>query len=215
MKAADEYSNPEIKEKAKNLASQIFLVKGNGSLKAKDMDNALTHFDKALEFDPGLTRAYYGKLMVYREKELYPEMEAAFAKMKEVSSADEDIVSKTQVVISKTYSVAAAKSIKAGKASLALEYSDKAIGYGDSSANTFYYKALAANMEKKWDIALEAAQKALDLEQKDKNKIYFEIGKAWEGKGNSAEACAAYKNVAAGPYVQNAQYQMKQVLKCK
>lgn len=215
INTADEFENPDIKAKATSLIAQLYFVKGNDQLKAKDFDNANASFDKALEYDADFSRAYYGKMMVYREQENYPLMEEAFKKMIEKSGEGDDVASKTQVLMSRTFSVAAAKAIKANNSSEALAYADKAIEYGDNSANTYYYKTLAANMEKKWDTALEAARKALELEQKDKNKIHFEMGKAFEGKGSADEACAAYKLVVAGPYVQNAQYQMKQVLKCK
>jgi len=215
IETAGAYDNADIKTKATSLIAQLYFVKGNDQLKAKDFNNAIASFDKALEYDAGFSRAYYGKMMVYREQEDYTQMEEAFKKMIEKSGESDDMASKTQVLMSRTFSVAAAKAIKANKSGDALTYADKAIEYGDNSANTLYYKAMAANMEKKWDLALEAARQALELEQKDKNKIHFEMGKAFEGKGSADEACAAYKLVVAGPYVQNAQYQIKQVLKCK
>ena len=70
------------------------------------------------------------------------------------------------------------------------------------------------NQEKAYSKAIEAANKALELNEGDKSDIYFEIGQAQEGKGNTAGACSAYKKVTGGNNIETAKYQMTTVLKC-
>ncbi len=215
IQTGQQVNNADIIAKAVNLTAQLYMVKGNDYFKNKDFDQAIANFDQAIAHDSNLYRAYYGKLLVYREQDKYKEMDEMLEKVKATSTQDPDFAQKTQALVAREYSIAAAKAIQAKNSSLALNYCEKALSLGDTTANTYYYQTLAANMEKKYSLAAEAAQKALELEQKDKNKIYFELGKAYEGLGKTTEACAAYKNVTAGPLVQNAQYQIKQVLKCK
>ncbi|HOU34526.1 MAG TPA: hypothetical protein PK028_03840 [Bacteroidales bacterium] len=215
IQTGQQVNNADIIAKAVNLTAQIYMVKGNEYFKNKDFANALVSFDQAITLDSTLYRAYYGKLLVYREQDKYDEMDEMLEKVKTTSTQDPQFAEKAQALVAREYSIAAAKAIQAKNSSLALTYCDKALALGDATANTYYYQTLAANMEKKYSLAAEAAQKALELEQKDKSKIYFELGKAYEGLGRAADACAAYKNVTDGPLVQNAQYQIKQVLKCK
>lgn len=211
---AEKYSNSEIKEKSIDLLTQLYYVKGNEQAKNKDFDGAIASYDNALKTDPKFFRAIYGKALVYVMQDDLSNAEAAYNELLAAAGSDDDLVKRTAGSLGKKYSIAAAKGIKANKAAEALSMVEKALSYGEENANTYYYQLLAANQLKKWDLAIEAAQKALPLEEKDKNKIYFELGKAYEGKGNKGEACNAYKQVTAGPLVQNAQYQMKQVLKC-
>ena len=65
-----------------------------------------------------------------------------------------------------------------------------------------------------WQKAIEFGNKAVNLEQKSKSKIYFELGKAYEGIGNKSEACNAYKKVTDGPNVAAAQYKVNTEFKC-
>lgn len=211
---AEKYDNQDIKEKATDLLVQLYYVKGNEQAKNKDFAGALATYDNTLKMDPKFYRAIFGKALVYLMQDDLVNAEAAYKDLLAAAGPEDELVKRTAGTLGKKYSVAAAKAVKANKPAEALQMVDKALSYGEESSNTYYYQLLAANQLKKWDLAIEAAQKALPLEEKDKNKIYFELGKAYEGKGNKAEACNAYKQVTAGPLVQNAQYQMKQVLKC-
>ena len=211
---AEKYGNEAIKKKSTDLLTQLYYVKGNEQAKNKDFAGALASYDNALKTDPKFFRAIYGKALVYVMQDDLENAEATYKELLTAAGPDDELVKRTAGSLGKKYAVAAAKAVKANKPAEALTKVDKALSYGEENANTYYYQLLAANQLKKWDLAIGAAKKALPLEEKDKNKIYFELGKAYEGKGNKAEACNAYKQVTAGPLVQNAQYQMKQVLKC-
>ncbi|HQB48503.1 MAG TPA: hypothetical protein PK785_06540, partial [Bacteroidales bacterium] len=84
--------------------------------------------------------------------------------------------------------------------------------------DTYYYLALSYNGLKNWNMAIEAAQTGVDLsegESKDnKAKFYFEMGNAFKGANNNEKACEAYNNAKYGQFVENANYEITQVLKC-
>ena len=44
--------------------------------------------------------------------------------------------------------------------------------------------------------------------------IYFLLGAAYQGNGETDKACEAYTNAAVGKYEANANYQEEHVLKC-
>jgi len=75
--------------------------------------------------------------------------------------------------------------------------------------------ALAYNKQKKYTDAISAANSGLTIEGADISSMQFELGKAYESKGDAANACKAYKAVVSGPNVQAAAFQVKEVLKCK
>ena len=74
--------------------------------------------------------------------------------------------------------------------------------------------ALAYNKQKKYADAISAANTGINLEAGDKSNLQFELGKAYEGKGDAANACTAYKAVVSGPNIKAAAFQVKEVLKC-
>ena len=86
--------------------------------------------------------------------------------------------------------------------------------YAQGTADTYYYLTIAYNKSKDYGNAVENANIALGMKEGDKSSIYFELGQALQGKGDSSGACNAFKNVSSGPNVDAAKYQMEQVLKC-
>lgn len=215
IEAAKKYNDMDLAAKATDITAQFYFAVGNDYLKNKDLQSALDNFNAALELDPSQTKALLGLTLVYKEKDDYESLEATADKMMALNATGDKYIEKSMGVIQKEFVIAGAKALQASQAERAATLLDKAFAYGENSADANYYYAIAANMLKNYDKAVETANKALELEQKDKNKIYFELGKAYEGKGEADNACLAYKKVTAGPNAQAAKYQIEQVLKCK
>jgi TolA-binding protein len=79
------------------------------------------------------------------------------------------------------------------------------------------YRSLFINYSelKDWDnaiangnIVIEKGAGSIDL-----NEIYFQLGVAYYGKGNTEEACSALGKVN-GAFKARAEYEMKEVIKC-
>jgi tetratricopeptide (TPR) repeat protein len=82
---------------------------------------------------------------------------------------------------------------------------------------THFLLATIYNEQSRYQDAVNSAQRAIDLFNGTKDetaKIYFELGKAYEGLGDITRACAAYNDAAYGNYEASAKYQMEHVLKC-
>ena len=75
---------------------------------------------------------------------------------------------------------------------------------------------MSYNATSKFDQAIEAGNKGLELESKPEKQadFYFQLGKAYEGKKDNANACASFKKVTTGPNKAAADYEIKTVLKC-
>lgn len=81
------------------------------------------------------------------------------------------------------------------------------------AASKLYSKAKSANKGKKHKVALGYITRGLKYNKGAADKFYNEQGKAHQGLGQKAKACAAFGKVG-GKYAKYAQYQMKHKLKC-
>lgn len=203
--------------KAKNYIPKVYASQGMSLVKEKKYDESLVIFEKSLGSKSDCANAYYGMGLAYKEKE---DIDAA------IESFDNAIkngkgnpkaaktVKKAKTAAQKMLEANAAKELQIEHTQKAIDYLNKANTYGSGSANTYYMLALAYNKQSKFDEAIKAASQALAIDGADANSTNFELGKAYEGKGNTAQACATYKKVTGGPNVKAAEFQVKEVLKC-
>ena len=217
---AKKYNDAGIEKKANKMIPQLYNVKGGTYLKKKDYDNALKNFDIAIEKDPEFAKAYYSKGLVYNKLKDPVKMKEAFdlSIQKAEAKGNSKTSSRSKNTARKYLTTFAVKSIQKEKIDDALNFLDQATEYGEGNANTYYYYAISYNKKKKWAEAIKAGNKALELEKDEKAanaKIYFELGTAYYGNGDSTSACNAYKEAAYGDHVEQANYQIKEVLKCQ
>lgn len=217
VKVANEVGDTKTAKQASTYIPKIYSTMGLTLLAKKDYDGALKEFDNALSFNPKCVDAFYGKGMTYKEMDNLDLAAAAFDNVltygATISSAEKKVASSKEAAEVMFVAKAAAE-LQIEHNTEAVALLNKALKYSKSSPNTFYLLALANNKLKNWDATIEAAQKALPLEGVDVSALNFELGKAFEGKGNAANACAAYKKVTKGPNVEAAKFQIKEVLKC-
>jgi len=214
---AGQVGDDDLKAKTADLVSQLRAKVGDSLRKKNKLDEAYAEYEMALEIDPTCVKAVYGEGLVFKEKDDLDKMLEKMDKVIKMSDGDEklqkmaDAARKTS---SNALEVAGAKELQNGNAEKAIQLINQSMTYLPGEANTYYYLLLAYNKTNDWDNAIASGTKALELKKDDKSEIYFGLGQANEGKGDSAAACAAYKNVTSGPNVEAAKYQMTQVLKC-
>lgn len=214
---ANEVGDAKTAKSASTYIPKIYSTKGLTLMAKKDYEGALGTFDKALGYNAKCVDAFYGKGMTYKAMgnldlaaESFDQVLALGAGKK---SAAKKVASSTTAA-QKMFEAKAASELQIEHNTEAIALLNNALKYSQSSPNTFYLLALANNKLKKWDATIDAAQKALALEGSDTSAVNFELGKAFEGKGSAASACAAYKKVTSGPNVEAAKFQIKEVLKC-
>lgn len=217
VKIGKEAGDQKTVKQASTYIPKIYSSKGLTLLGKKDFEGALKEFDNALTFNPNCVDAFYGIGMTYKEMDKLDLAEQAFDNVltygvnnasaaKKVSSAKEA----AQIM----FEAKAASELQIEHNTEAIALLNKALKYSNSSPNTFYLLAVANNKLKNWGASVDAAQKALSLSGVNVSALNFELGKAFEGKGESSNACAAYKKVTGGPNVEAAKFQITQVLKC-
>ena len=217
LKLSEELGDESKKKKDINYIAKIYSTKGMSLIKDEKLDDAMASFDKAHEIKPSCVNAFYGKAVVYKSKGDIDQMIVNADKVIE-NGAGNDKAAKT---VAKTKKMAAKALFNEGAAEItkehgkqAAEYLNASLNYTAGSFDTYYYLAIANNKAKSYAAAIEAANKALEMAEGDKSDVYFEIGQAQEGSGNSSAACNAYKKVSGGNNVETAKYKITTVLKC-
>ena len=200
-----------------SVISQVRSKKGDALRKENKLDDAYAEYQMALDVKSGCVKAFYGQGMVFKAK---GEMEKMMEKMDKViengdgNSKAAKTVAAAKSTTAKTLYNAALTALQNNKTNKAITYLNDSFKYADGNADTYYYLAVSYNKAKKWNDALQSVEKALTLKEGDKSDIYFEQGQAFEGNGDNANACGAYKKVATGANVESAKYKMTQTLKC-
>ena len=211
-------NNEKIKNYAHTYIARVYSSKGFSLIKQKKEDEALVQFETALKEKSDCYNAFYGKVLVAKEKKDMATMMAMVDQLGKLASSSSKAAKKydqAKYVAFTTLLNAGAQQLQKMHAQKALEYLNNAKKYGSANADLYYYTAIANLSLKKWDAAIAAAKKALTMQSAEKSDIYFTLGQAYQGKGDKAGACGAFKNVVKGPNVAAAKYQRTQVLKCK
>jgi tetratricopeptide (TPR) repeat protein len=210
----------EIKDKAENQLAKIYALKGNMAMKEDKMDDAIAFFDKSLQLDTESGKVLYAKGQAYKKKGDFAKMQENLEKAIEIATKSNDTAllntAKKSLVQNLMQNGKALYQKKAYAEAIA--QLNVTLKYDDKNKEAFYLIAVASNNLKKFDDAIDFANKGLLLEETTNEKMarfYYEIAKAFEGKQDATNACANYKKAAFGTYAQSANYQMKTVLKCK
>jgi len=213
LEAAQTYNDEATKSAVEKLLPQLYLALGLEQFKTKDYEGAEASFTKSLELDPENIKTMDFKLKVYGVTEDFAKMDETLNAMSALD-ANNELVLKGKEFVAKRYFIAGAKALKGKDNTTAEGMLAKSVSY-DENPKAYNYLGIACNGLKKWDEAVDALNKAIALETKDKSDLYFQLGTALQGKGDNTGACDAYKKVTSGPNMKGAEYQIKQVLKCQ
>ncbi len=217
QKKATELGQPDIAKKAKSLIPNVYYTKSSGLLKSGQLDEALAAVNKTIEMKPNFYKAYLNQGLIYKDKGDLTKMKVSLDKCIElagVKAKAQETVTNAKSAAAGAFTSSGIDAVKAGSFDKAISYFNTALSYEDNG-DTYYFLTTAYNGSKKWDDAIASSTKALAMMTDGKEKVYFEQGRAFEGKGDAASACASYKKVTSGPNAEAAKYQIEQVLKCQ
>ncbi len=201
---AEKYGNATGKGNAEKLLVQGYYNMGTGYFGQKDYDNALKAFDSVLVINPDYTAAIYNKALIYRSQNNAASFEESIdsflGKLDTLKEAEK--VKQASTLALEYFRAAGSQANQANNLDEALALLNKAAKYGDDK-DLFYYFSDIYNKQKNFDKGAELAQKGLALETgaaEAKAKFYFQLGLAQAGKGQTADACASFKNAMFGPF---------------
>jgi tetratricopeptide (TPR) repeat protein len=216
--AAEKYGNASNKENAGKIMVQAYNTMATGFFTQKDYENALLAFDSLLLINPGYLNAIYNKALIYRSQNNADAFEETIdlflEKLK--SGNDEERAKQASTLALEYFRAAGSQANQADNLDEALVLLNKAAKYGNDK-DLFYFFADVYNKQKNFNSGAENAQKGLDLETGDaeaKAKFYYQLAVAQVGKGQSANACASFKNAMYGAFAEASKAQRTN-LKCQ
>lgn len=216
---ATKLGDKEIEAKVLKLMPQLYYNKGNSFYAAGKTDEALAQYDLAIKLDAGYPKAYYGRGLVYKKLDDVEKMLESLDKAIETATVSKDGVTldNAEKAARDMLVFKGAKSTESKQYSESVRLLKRAIQYDQNYADTYFRLAEAYNKQALFAEAIEAGNKALELEKGGKTesaKIYFELAEAFKGTGNRERACESYKNAAFGPFLQSAKHMIEHELKC-
>ena len=216
--ASEKYGNTSNKEK-----SQKVLVQGYNNLAVdyfsnNDFEKSLLTIDSLLVINPDYVNAIYNKALIYIKQDNADAFEKTIdGYLEKVKSTNDTIkTQKASTLALEYFRSAGSKANQANKLDEALASLNKSAKYGDDK-DLFYYFADVYNKKGTFVSGAEYAQKGLDLETgsaEAKAKFFYQLAVAQVGKGQTAEACASFKNALYGPFAEASKAQRTN-LKCE
>jgi tetratricopeptide (TPR) repeat protein len=202
-------------DNAKKYIGYAYTYQANVKLKEEKYDEAIGDFNTAIEYYPMNIKTYYGLGLAYLKTDDGPKMKEAMDKVIAMGPEDDKTVAKAKSAAGKYYLAKAAKSLEKLQYEESIELLNNSMTYMPDHADSYYYLALAYNNTKAFDKAVATGEQGLGFAGENAFNLHFEIGRAYEGLGETKKACDHYKSVTGGPNVEAAKYQAETVLKCK
>jgi tetratricopeptide (TPR) repeat protein len=215
---AEKYGTATHKENAGKIMVQAYNTLANSYFSKDDYANALLTFDSLLLINPGYVNAIYNKALIYMRQNNAGTFEETIDLFIEKLKGGNDTtkIKQASTLALEYFRSAGSKANQANNPDEALTMLNKAAKYGNDK-DLFYYFADVYNKQKNFDSGAEYAQKGLALERGEaeaKAKFYYQLAVAQAGKGQTAEACASFKNALYGPFADASKAQRTN-LKCK
>ena len=203
---AEGYGAAETVADASALIPNVYMAKGNASLKAKDMADAIASYTKVTELNPANGDAY---LRLGRALAASGKVDEAVAAYESAAANGEEADAKKQ--LSNLFLKMAQAKTKAKDYQGAIDNALKANSYLE---NANAYKIAASSAQKMGNNAqcIEFYEKYLAVKPnaKDAAGVTFTIAALYQQMGNKAKAIENYEKVASDPqYGPGAQEQLK------
>jgi tetratricopeptide (TPR) repeat protein len=216
--ASDKYGSAPNKENASKILVQGYYNLGTEFFTKKDYKNALLAFDSLLVINPAYLNAIYNKALIFKGQNNATAFEENIDLFIEKAKSVNDSVKVKQAskLALEYFRASGSQANQANKLDEAIGMLNKAAKYGNDK-DLFYYFADVYNKQKNFSSGAEYAQKGLALETgaaEAKAKFYFQLAMAQAGKGQTADACASFKNAMYGPFAEPSKVQRTN-LKCK
>ena len=192
---------------------------GNTSVENESWNEALTHFEKGIEYAENDAYMYYGKGLALVN------MDSTETGLKTLQRAIEvgNETGNTRVTglassrIRDEFLARASKALNAqnptsSQVQTALDALDEMQQYVDPNAQSLFYRARALFEQGQYQQALSTAQEGLSMHQgsrSDAAKYHFIVAESQMNLGNTQTACQTFQQAAYGDYQARAQHYLK------
>lgn len=218
--AAEEYGDDDTRDKVNAIIPQIHYAIGASYYKNENLDKSLAEMEKAIKVDSNYSKAYYLEAVIYKKQGNDDKLVETAKKGIAAAKAENDAKTEQNLTnLVSTHFLKKGNDAKdAGKYDEAIVNLKKSLIFDSENSTTYFLLTTVYDSKKEWDNVIESANEGLKYEQGNedaKARFYYELGNAYYGKGDNSAACDAYSKAAVGSFLQNAKYQMEQVVKCQ
>lgn len=219
---SEEYGDTKTAERANGIITKLMYQKSLVQYQQKNLKEALNALDQVIERDSNYVNAYYQKGIVIKNMDAKNLEDAISQFDKAIEVAEKtganQAATRAQNAAREELVYRGAQAIQSKNFDRAIELLNRALEYDSTSANAYYRLAEAYNKLQEWQQAAEHAQQGLEYVSGGKTeqaKIYFELATAYQGLGQTEEACTAFGNAAYGSFKSSAEHQMEYELECE
>jgi len=192
---------------------------GNTAVENESWSEALTHFEKGIQYAENDAYMYYGKGLALVN------MDSTEAGLETLQQAIEvgNETGNTRVTglatqrtrdefLARASEALNAENPSSSQIQTALDALDEMREYVDPNAQSLFYRARALFEGAQYQEALDTAQQGLDMHQgsrSDAAKYYFIVAESQMELGNTQSACQTFEQAAYGDYQARAQHYLK------
>lgn len=209
----------DVAGKANKYLSRIDYTRGMTAYKAGQYEEALAHHDKGIAHDASYDKHHYAKGLAFKKLD---RMEEAIASFQQAMGSREAKTSRAATNAIRDHFIYLASSALSRRGQTptpadgneAMQHLQAMQEYVEPDADAYYYMAEAHKAKGDFQLAVDHANKALDLHtgsRTDKAKIYFTKAEALMFLGNNQAAREAFQNASYGSYKPSAQHFLEQL----
>jgi tetratricopeptide (TPR) repeat protein len=212
--SAEYEKKPEFAENAMKYLPPLYLREGNVLLKQGNLDESMETFDKVLSMVPTMYKAHQGKGLVYKEMGEIDSMleEFSIAKEKAIEKDDQEVIDDINAAINDHFRGLIEEELMMMDTedpdyTFLLDICDQALAANPENSYACWQAASAKNKLVEYDEAIAYVEQALEHETDPVllSALYYELGLAYQGNVQYAEACAAYEKVTEEPFLAKAE----------
>lgn len=217
---AEEVGNTDLANNARSNLVKIRQNLGNQLLEQENYQAAIEQFDSGIEFAPDYPANYFLKGLALKRTD-NPEQAMTWYR-RAINVAEEtgqtSIIDKAQTNMATIFLERANQAFQQENFQQSITHLDSANTHIDFGAQHQFYYARAHNGLSNWQEALDHANQGLELVNQSNQQLTSNLnymrGVALKNLGQLADACGALQTVSAGPFQQNAQYELEHNLEC-
>jgi len=216
---AEELKSTKIKNRCTGYLRQLYYNNGATAYKNNDLTAAMENYNKSIQWDQTYLKAFFGKASIYKKQNDLDNLKQIMTTAKQIAMSKNDTknAAKADKTVRDYLIQKGVGSFNDNKTKDALTFLEDALYYDENNIETLYWLTSTYNKQGKYDNAITSINKAIGLEKGGDEKsarLYYELGTAYKGKRDTAKACDAFKKAKFGKYIESANYEITEVLKC-
>jgi len=215
---AEKFNDNRIRQNAERQIPQLYFAKGAEAFQARNYDEAIPLLEQAVARNPAFTQAYFVLGATFEAMQNEEKMIENYMLAIETGSrpgGDARNAQSARNQLRNHYFNAGLAARRAQRVDEAIPLFLKAVEVDNSHFDSLYALASSYNSLRRWDDAIEISERALQIENIRTCPFHFELGTAFAGRNDNVRACESFRRVTEAAFLESAQFQITNVLRCR